>query len=166
MLRVLLSLTLGGAIILSAQADLGEAEAKAREATPYKAAEIMDLPPTKLAEILADPDASDFEKAKACQRLAVVGGRKSVPALAALLTNDKLSHYARTALETIGDPAADVALLESVESLEGDLLIGVINSIGRREYPGSLEALSKLRHHKDQSVAEAASAALGRLRSP
>lgn len=169
MLRFLLT-TLGvllcSSAALSQPANLADAEAQAHAATPHKAAEIMELSPTKLAEVLGNPNSTDFEKAKACQRLAVIGGRKSVPALAVLLANETLSHYARTALETINDPAADVALLESLESLEGDLLIGVINSIGRRAYPGSLEALSQLRRNDDQRVSDAASAALGRLRSP
>ncbi len=167
LLSAFLAAFLGGSALLPAQpSDLAAAEAEAQAATPYKAAEIMQLPPTKLAELLADSAASDFAKAKACQRLSVVGGRKSVPALAALLSDPSLSHYARTALETIDDPASDVALVQSLESLEGDLLIGVINSIGRRRYPGSLDALANLRHDEDQRVADAASAALGRLRGP
>ena len=50
-------------------------EAKARATTPYKSAEIMSLPAPKLIEILKDSNASEFAKAKACQRLAVVGDK-------------------------------------------------------------------------------------------
>ena len=71
------------------------------------AAQIMALPPAKLVALLQDSGASVYAKAKACQRLAVVGDRTAVPALAALLTDAHLSHYARFALEPIPDRAAD-----------------------------------------------------------
>src|SRR5690349_7113621 len=63
------------------------------------AAQIMALPVSKLVAVLEDPGASVYAKAKACQRLAVVGDKTAVPALAALLPNPQLSHYARIALE-------------------------------------------------------------------
>ena len=53
-------------------------------------------------------DAELFEKAKACQDLAVVGTARAVPALAAQLENEKLAHYARFALEPIPDPSASL----------------------------------------------------------
>ena len=54
------------------------------------------------SELLAllDSDAELFEKAKACQRLAIIGTSKSVPVVAKLLADPSLSHYARTALES------------------------------------------------------------------
>ena len=45
---------------------------------------------TKLLAVLAS-DAPIFDKAKACQRLAVVGTKKAVPALAKLLSNKELA---------------------------------------------------------------------------
>ena len=141
-------------------------EAEARAATPYKSAEIMSLPAPKLIEILKDSNASEFAKAKACQRLAVVGDKTAVPALAALLGDPKLSHYARFGLEPISDPSAGEALRNALGDLKGNLLIGVINSIGRRKDPKALDALARLMHGDDHDVAEAARAALGRIRSP
>lgn len=49
------------------------------------AAQMMTLPPARLIAILKDPEASVYAKAKACQRLAVVGDKTAAPALAALL---------------------------------------------------------------------------------
>ena len=143
-----------------------EKQAKARAATPYKAAAIMTLPAAKLAAMLEDPRASDFAKAKACQRLALVGDKSSAPPLAALLGDEKLGHYARFGLEAIPGPAVDALLREALAKLEGDLLIGVINSIGRRKDPQALAPLAKIIHGDDQKAAEAARAALGRIRSP
>lgn len=148
------------------RAAMAERETEARATTPHKSAEIMSLPAPKLVEILKDPKASEFAKAKACQRLAVVGDKTAVPALAALLGDPKLANYARFGLEPISDPSADKALRDALGGLEGNLLIGVINSIGRGKDPKALDALAKLMHGDDDDVAEAARAALGRIRSP
>ena len=43
-------------------------------------------------------DADLFQKAKACQRLAVIGKKECIPALAGLLGDERLSHYARYGL--------------------------------------------------------------------
>ena len=141
-------------------------EAKARAATPHKAAEITALPQAKLLALLEAPEASEFAKAKACQRLAIVGDARAVPALAALLGDPKLAHYARFALEPIPAPAVDRALRQALGKLKEDLLIGVINSIGRRKDPEALDALAKIVRGDDSDAAQAARAALGRMRSP
>ena len=146
--------------IAQGQKDLDEAN------TPHRSAEIMKMTSSELVAILEDPDADDFKKAKACQRLGVVGDDRAISAIAALLGNPTLSHYARTALEPYPRSAADVALREALGRLEGDLLVGVINSIGRRKDQRALEALAKLRKSDDRPVSEAAEAALGRIRSP
>src|SRR5262249_19164172 len=85
-----------------------------------------------------------FEKAKAGQTLAVIGGKDAVPALAALLGDEKLAHYARFGLEPNPDPAAGEALREALGKLEGKLLVGAINSVGARRDAAALEALVKL----------------------
>lgn len=127
-------------------------------------AQIMALPPVKLIAILADPDGSVYAKAKACQRLAVVGGKSAVPALAALLTDPRLSHYARIGLEPIPDPSVDEALRGALAKTKGKLLVGVINSIARRKDTKAVSALAKLLHDPDPEVASAAYAALARVR--
>ena len=82
-------------------------EAEARAKTPHKAAKIVSGSPSQLIAVLKDSNADQFAKAKACQQLSVVGDVKAVPALAALLTDPKLSHYARFGLEPIPGDAAD-----------------------------------------------------------
>ena len=69
-------------------------------------------------------------------------------------------------MEPLPGPQADAALRNGLGKLEGDLLVGVINSIGRRKDPKALDALAKLRYDDDASVASAAEAALARIRSP
>ncbi len=130
------------------------------------AAQIMALPPAKLIAILQEPNASVYAKAKACQKLAVVGDKSAVPALAALLADPQLSNYARFGLEPIPDPSADDALRAALQKVRGKLLVGVINSIGHRRDKKAIAELERLRHDADTEVARAADAALARLRPP
>ena len=134
--------------------------------TPHKSEEIMSMASADLVAILNDSDTTEFAKAKACQRLAVVGEPSAVPALAELLGDPQLAHYARTALEPMPSGAADQALREALSRLNGGLLVGVINSIGVRRDPMALTALAKLRRDDDQSVISAATAAINRIRRP
>jgi len=127
-------------------------------------AQIMALPQEKLVAILKDPGASVYAKAKACQRLAVVGDKRAVPPLAALLPDEQLSHYARFALEPNPDPSADDALRAALGKLKGRLLVGVINSIAHRRDGRALGALDRLRQDADREVAQAADAAMARIR--
>ena len=134
--------------------------------TPFKSEEIMGLDSSGAAGILEDPDASEFAKAKACQRLAVVGDDSAVPALAGLLGDPKLAHYARTALEPMPGAAVDRALRESVGKVEGSLLVGVVNSIGVRRDPEAIKVLAPLRYREDADVSAAATSAISRIRRP
>ena len=165
-------LLMGVSAAASAQQPPAAAKPKAeREAAPPmadekygSAAQIMALPPAKLIAILLEPNASVYARAKACQRLAVVGDKSAVPALAALLTDPQLSHYARFGLEPIRDASADDALRAALGKVKGKLLVGVINSIGYRRDKKAITELERLRHDADAEVARAADAALARLR--
>jgi len=110
-------------------------------------------------------DAPLFDKAKACQQLAVVGTKDAVPVLARLLSDETLAHYARFALEPIPNPTVDEALRAAMGRLEGKLLVGVINSIGMRRDAAAADGLGKLLSGNDADVAAAAAAALGRIGS-
>jgi hypothetical protein len=121
----------------------------------------MDAP--ALIGILTDASAPEFRKAKACQRLGELGSKEAVPALSALLGSDRLSVYARYGLEPIADPSADEALRASLSKLKGKLLIGVINSIGRRRDAKAGPVLAKMIYAADGDVARAAAAALGSI---
>jgi HEAT repeat protein len=129
----------------------------------FETERIDKLTATELAALLAGKEASEFEKAKACQRLAQVGGRDAVPALAGLLTDAKLSHYARYGLEPIPDRSADTALRAALPKVQGDVLIGVINSIGFRRDAEAVAPLSKLMLASDMDVARAAASAIGHI---
>jgi len=108
-------------------------------------------------------DAAPFDKAQACQRLALIGAKEAVPALAALLPDERLSSYARFGLEPIPDPSVDDALRDALGKLHGRLLAGVINSIGVRRDVKAVGALTKLALDPTSELAPMALAALGRI---
>jgi HEAT repeat protein len=108
-------------------------------------------------------DAPPAEKAITCKKLAICGTKAAVPALAALLPNEQLASWARIGLEAIPDPAADDALRDALGKLKGRLLVGAINSLGRRRDAKAVDPLVGLLKDADADVASAAAAALGRI---
>ncbi len=129
------------------------------------AKQIMARPVGELIELLKNPTASAFEKAKACQQLATAGTKQAVPALVALLGDEKLSAYARTALENIPGTEVDEALREATKNLRGEALAGVLVSLGSRRDAHSVALLQKYLADKDVTVAVGAAAGLGQIGS-
>lgn len=80
---------------------------------------------------------SPAEKDAACARLKRIGTVQAVPALAALLTDEQLSHSARYVLESMPAPEAGQALAEAVGKTAGMTRIGLLDSLGFR---GELQA--------------------------
>jgi len=144
LLLVLLSLS-GGA--LAAGLEAGES-AKEKE--------------RKLINILVS-DAPPEDKAVPCKQLAIYGTKDAVPALAPLLLDPKLASWARIALEAIPDQASDEALRRAMDKVQGNLLVGVINSIGYRRDAQAFGALVKKLKSEDTSVCSAAAVALGHI---
>ena len=116
----------------------------------------------KLIAILKS-DAPPQDKAIPCKQLAIYGTKDAVPALAALLSNPDLASWARIALEAIPDPAVDDALRAAMGKLQGNLLVGVINSIGYRHDAKAVNGLVKKLNDADPEVASAAGVALGHI---
>ena len=135
--------------------------------TSAKAADGFKASPEKEKELIAvlRSDAPPQDKAIACKKLAIDGSGESVADLAKLLADPQLSSWSRIALEAIPGTAPDEALRKASESLEGRLLVGVLNSIGVRRDANAVEALSKRLSDKDEEVASAAAVALGRIGS-
>ncbi len=103
------------------------------------------------------------DKAIACKLLAMHGTKDAVPALAPLLSDEKLASWARIALEAIPGPEAGAALRQASESLNGRLLVGALNSIGVRRDADSVPALIKRLDDADAQAASAAAIALGHI---
>jgi HEAT repeat protein len=115
----------------------------------------------ELIEALRSAEKPD--KAMACKRLAIYGSKQAVPELAKLLADAELSSWSRIALEAIPGPEADAALRKALDSVDGKLLVGTINSIGVRHDAGAVEALARRLKDQDADVAAAAAVALGKI---
>lgn len=121
--------------------------------------------PEKEKELLAvlRSDAPAAEKALACKGLAIYGSAAAVPDLAKLLPNPQLSSWARISLEAIPGEESNEALRDAANSLEGRLLVGMINSIGFRRDVKAVDSLTAKLQHADPEVAAAAAVALGHI---
>lgn len=98
-----------------------------------------------------------------CRALRTVGTAASVPALAALLPSEELSHMARYALESNPAPEAGRVLLEALPKLSGKLKLGVISSLGARREAAAIAPLQAVLAASDPEVARAAAHALGTI---
>jgi HEAT repeat protein len=103
------------------------------------------------------------QKWAACRDLVRVGDKDCVPVLAGMLADEKLSHYARYALEPIPDKSVDEALRTALDKLNGKLLTGVISSIGARRDAAAADLLAKHLTSSDGDVARTTAITLGRI---
>ncbi len=108
-------------------------------------------------------DAAPAEKAITCKRLVTCGTRDAIPALAPLLQDPKLTSWARIALEAIPGPEADAALRAALDKTQGNVLVGVINSIGVRRDTKAIPGLIAKLKEGDANVASAAAESLGKI---
>ncbi len=118
----------------------------------------------RLADVLKT-DVSFDAKQFVCRKLMVISTSASVPTLASLLTDTKLSHMARYALERCTAAEAGQALRDALSDTSGELKVGVIGSIGVRGEAESVAPLGTLLGDDDASVARAAAISLGAIRS-
>jgi hypothetical protein len=129
----------------------------------FQEGDVATMDAAGLIRILNDAKSSEFQKAKACQRIGELGAKEAVPALSALLSDEHLNMYARYGLEPIADSSVDSALRSALPKLKGNLLIGVINSIGKRRDADAGPVLAKMIYDADPEVGRAAAAALGKI---
>jgi len=127
--------------------------------THADAAARKDLEARLIAVLKAD--VSRAAKDAVCRALKTVGTAASVPALAALLPDEKLSHMARYALERIPEPEAGQALREALPKVDAKLKVGMISSLDVRGEATSVAPLQALLADSDPAVSGAAAKALG-----
>jgi HEAT repeat protein len=108
-------------------------------------------------------DAFPDLKAITCKKLAIYGTGEAVSALAPLLADERLTSWARIALEAIPGSAPDKALRKAAGKLHGRLLVGVIDSIGSRRDAKSVSVLTRKLNDSDTEVASAAAVSLGEI---
>jgi HEAT repeat protein len=117
----------------------------------------------KLIQILQSPEATADAKAWVCRQLRQAGSDRSVAAVAPLLADKELATVARLALQSIPGQKVDDALRAAIGKLQGDLLAGVLQTIGVRGDRQAVTLLAPLANDKDPAVAEAALFALGHI---
>src|SRR5437867_1242002 len=154
MTRIKLSLAVTGFCFLTMSAGLLQAAPSVNSTDKEKERKLIAL---------LKSDAPPQDKAIPCKQLAIYGTKDAVPALAALLSDPDLASWARIALEAIPDPAVDDALRTAMGKLQGNLLVGVINSIGYRHDAKAVNGLVKKLNDADSDVASASGVALGHI---
>jgi HEAT repeat protein len=97
------------------------------------------------------------------RQLALIGGPAEVPPIAPLLADPKLSDLARFALEPIPGPVAGNALTAGLGKLSGNMLLGTIASVGRRQETGAVETLIGFLGRTDPALVQTAAGALGAI---
>ncbi|MGD0093874.1 MAG: HEAT repeat domain-containing protein, partial [Planctomycetota bacterium] len=103
------------------------------------------------------------EKAAACRSLKTAGTAQSVPALAALLADKDLAHWARWALSTMPGPEAGAALREALAKAAGVTKAGICDTLGERKDREAVPALAELAKDADAVIASSAAIALGKI---
>ena len=114
---------------------------------------------------LLKSEAPQKEKADACRQLALIGTKDAVNTLYDLLRDEKLSHMARYALETIPDPMVDQVLRRALDELGGNSrqLVGVIGSLGVRRDALAVEQLKSLLYRGNDEVVAISARTLGNI---
>ena len=118
----------------------------------------------KLIPLVTAKETTPAGYRETCRFLSILGTSKSVPVLASKLTDPAGGDMARYALERMADPAAGRALAKALSQVQGELLVGVINSLGARREAGAVDGLKPLLN--DPKVGSAAAAALGQIGTP
>lgn len=117
----------------------------------------------RLAALLDSPATTPAARQYICLQLRQIGTPAEVPLLARLLNQEATSDIARQTLAAIPGGASLAALREGLATLQGQALVGVINSVGARQDASSVTKLQSLADAKDKQVATAAVWALSRI---
>lgn len=125
-------------------------------------------PASSEAELVAvlRSDAPEADKAITCKFLAVNGSAAAVPDIAPLLANPRLASWARIPLEAIPGDEASAVLRAAASTLDGQLLAGVLTSLGARRDAAAVPLLASKVSAENTDVAAAASWSLGQIATP
>jgi HEAT repeat protein len=115
----------------------------------------------KLVGLLSQPSLPVGAQNYICLTLSVIGGEKSVPALADLLGDERKADLARLALERIPHASAGAALRSALPKTAGRTRIGLAQSLGVRRDEAAVPLLAPLLKESDPATRSAAAHALG-----
>lgn len=117
----------------------------------------------KLIAVVKSESATQDGKSIACRFLQLVGTDRCIPAVAPLLEDKVLSHYARLVLERLQSPSADKAMRDALPNVPNAAKIGILGSLGVRADRKAVEHVGRLTGSSDAAVAKAAIEALGKI---
>ena len=100
-----------------------------------------------------------------CEQLRIIGGPESVTVLNEMLTDAETSDMARYALEKIDHPSAGQALRDALAESQGNVLVGIINSVGNRQDAEAVDRLTEFLDDQDHYLYSATLGALGQIGS-
>lgn len=132
-------------------------------ATPAVPAGTRPQTEQELIAVLKKADAPLKDKVDVCRLAQRKGTSVSVAPLAALLADEKLSHFARYALESLPYSTVDAAFRAALVTLKGKQLEGVIASVAVRRDANAIDALIGLLKNEDPAIAQAAARAVGSI---
>jgi hypothetical protein len=112
---------------------------------------------------LLGPGATFEAQRFACKQLAIVGGDRSLPALAGLLRQEQTAGIACLALTAYPPGKADETLRQALSGATGTTRVQLIDTLGDRRDAKSAKLLAGLARGADAEAAAAAIAALGKL---
>jgi HEAT repeat protein len=114
----------------------------------------------KLLQFLKTP-ATPVARMAAIRHLRVIGSDRAVPALQAMLADERSADMALYALQQIPGGAADTALRQALTTTTGATKTAVIAALGERRVPAAVPALAPLL--QQPAFGRAAAFALGRI---
>jgi HEAT repeat protein len=118
----------------------------------------------KLLLYLKSPTATPAARMAASRHLRVIAGDTAVPALQAMLADDRTGDLAIYVLQQIPGKAAGKALVAALPASRGAARISIIAALGERRDPDAIAALVPLLAQPD--VGRAAALALGTIGGP
>ncbi|NQT13853.1 MAG: HEAT repeat domain-containing protein [Planctomycetes bacterium] len=119
-----------------------------------------------LLKTIQSAETPDVDRANAFEKIGDVAGEEAVESLVGFLGDEKWSHYARYSLQKMEGQVVTDALTKALDTLQGDLKLGVIGTIGRRRDPSAVAPLVRLLADADAKVADLAAVALGWIGTP
>ena len=179
MTRTLASLLITGCFALQARSaraevwqDLARWKLGDKKCVPEEVEKLIKATPVDrrgdiedaLIAIAGSSDATIEARRFSCAMLQRIGTDRCVPRLGRLLTDEKLSHHARLALQRMTDSAeAGSALRDALVRAPDALKPGIIGSIAERRDSGAISQLARLAADANADVAATALNALGKI---
>ncbi len=141
------------------RAPLAAIEAMIRNSMP---ADHQDIE-VRLVEVLDNPESTFAARQFVCRMLRRIEPKLALPHLSRLLLDERLSDAARLALQGHESPEIDRILRGALDELDGELLIGLIGTLGQRRDRLAVPQIAALISADDTELTGACVTVLGEI---